>query len=338
MPQALAADARLARPTPGSPRPTPSRHDRRPGRHDRARLAPADARLASRPDDRYAARVTTPALLAIDLGTTQAKAGLIGLDGRLLALARAAYPLATDGATGAAEQDPAEWWAAIRSMTAELLAVGRTGRDPGDRRSTARARPSWRPAPTGVRSDPAITWMDTRSAAEEAELAAATGERRLAPGDPARALLGRAPSPGRGGRGALVPRQLGVGRAPAERGRRRDEPARARSIPTATAIGADRTRASTGSRPGSRRRTVLGPLLPGPAARARPATRDPGRRRDGRRPRELRRRGAARAGRRDRHRRDDRRVRRLHRPSRSRSPASSVPRRRSPVDGSSAGR
>ncbi|MGZ8527892.1 MAG: FGGY family carbohydrate kinase, partial [Candidatus Limnocylindrales bacterium] len=61
--------------------------------------------------------MTTPALLAIDLGTTQAKAGLVGLDGRLLALARATYPLATEGLSGAAEQDPTDWWAAIRSMT-----------------------------------------------------------------------------------------------------------------------------------------------------------------------------------------------------------------------------
>ena len=119
--------------------------------------------------------MTTPALLAIDLGTTQAKAGLVGLDGRLLALARATYPLATDGASGAAEQDPTDWWAAIRSMTAELLAlagpvsIGAIGVD-GQGPTLVAAGADGRPI------GPAMTWLDSRAAAEEAELAAATGE------------------------------------------------------------------------------------------------------------------------------------------------------------------
>ena len=117
----------------------------------------------------------TPALLAIDLGTTQAKAGLVGLDGRLIGLARAAYPLATDGATGAVEQDPAEWWAAIRSMTAELLAVAEP--------VTIRAMAVDGQGPTlvaaagdGMPIGRAMTWLDTRAVAEEADLASATGE------------------------------------------------------------------------------------------------------------------------------------------------------------------
>ena len=119
--------------------------------------------------------MTTPALLAIDLGTTRAKAGLIGLDGRLLGLARAAYPLSTDGPSGAAEQDPADWWAAIRTMTAELLAVagpvtvsaiGVDGQGPTLVAAAADGRPIGR----------AITWIDHRSCAEEAALTATTGE------------------------------------------------------------------------------------------------------------------------------------------------------------------
>ena len=69
----------------------------------------------------------TRAILAIDLGTTQAKAGLVTLDGRLLALARAAYPLLVSDERGAAEQDPGEWWAAIVTMTAEVLAATAAG-------------------------------------------------------------------------------------------------------------------------------------------------------------------------------------------------------------------
>ena len=119
--------------------------------------------------------MSTPALLAIDLGTSQAKAGLVSLDGRLLALARAAYPMSTDGATGAVEQDPADWWAAIRSMVGELLA----GAGPVD----VRAIGVDGQGPTLVVADadgrpigPAISWLDARATAEEAELSAATGQ------------------------------------------------------------------------------------------------------------------------------------------------------------------
>jgi xylulokinase len=119
--------------------------------------------------------VTTPALLAIDLGTSHAKAGLVGLDGQLLALARATYPLEIDGATGAAEQAPGDWWAAIRAMTAELLAtggpvdvraIGVDGHGPTLVAAADDARPI----------HPAITWMDGRVGAEERDLERATGQ------------------------------------------------------------------------------------------------------------------------------------------------------------------
>ncbi len=115
------------------------------------------------------------ALLAIDLGTTQAKAGLVGLDGSLIALARAAYPISSDGGSGAAEQDPEDWWTAIRAMTAELLAAAgpvvvegicADGQGPTLVVADAAGRP------TG----PALTWLDTRASAEETALADATGE------------------------------------------------------------------------------------------------------------------------------------------------------------------
>jgi xylulokinase len=120
--------------------------------------------------------VRTRAVLAIDLGTTQAKAGLVALDGRLLALARAAYPMARDGEPGSAVQDPADWWAAIVSMTAELLAAA------GPVRVEAICADGQ--GPTFVAADvagralgPAMTWMDARGGPEEAALTAATGER-----------------------------------------------------------------------------------------------------------------------------------------------------------------
>ncbi len=122
-----------------------------------------------------------PLVLAIDLGTTEVKTGLLTIDGRLVGLARAGYPT-TRSEHGLAEQDPATWWAAIARTTRELLA---------DRSSpTAGGGPAPRivaiccvgQGPTlvpvdaaGQASGPAVTWLDTRAAAEVDELAALTG-------------------------------------------------------------------------------------------------------------------------------------------------------------------
>ncbi len=102
-----------------------------------------------------------PAVLGLDLGTTEAKAALVGLDGRLIGLGRAPYP--TDlGADGRAEQDPRDWWtaivAAVRSLDAdgrEVLAVCGVGQGP-----TLAVVDG-----TGEPLRPAITWQDRRTAA-----------------------------------------------------------------------------------------------------------------------------------------------------------------------------
>ena len=113
------------------------------------------------------------AVLAIDLGTTEVKAGLVGLDGRLLGLARAGYATDTDPSTGRAEQDPEAWWGAIglavrelaRLNVGDVCAIGIDGHGPTLVPVDA----------TGRATHPAIIWQDTRSTAEGAELAAATG-------------------------------------------------------------------------------------------------------------------------------------------------------------------
>ena len=134
------------------------------------------------------------AVLAIDLGTTEAKAGLVSLDGRLLGLARAGYATDVDPATGRAEQDPAAWWGAIslavrelaRTEAGDVVAIGIDGHGP-----TLVAVDG-----AGVPTHPAIIWQDTRASSEAAELTAATGLRgwslaglpsalRLERGDPA---------------------------------------------------------------------------------------------------------------------------------------------------------
>ena len=112
-------------------------------------------------------------VLAIDLGTTEVKVGLVGLDGRLLGLVRSGYATDADPATGRAEQDPEAWWGAITLATRELVrrdladvaAIGIDGHGPTLVPLDA----------DGHASHPAIIWQDTRSIEEAAALAAATG-------------------------------------------------------------------------------------------------------------------------------------------------------------------
>src|SRR5690606_23253669 len=57
-----------------------------------------------------------PVIAAIDVGTTAAKAALVGRDGRVLASASRGYPTHT-AAGGVVEQDPDQWWqGACRAM------------------------------------------------------------------------------------------------------------------------------------------------------------------------------------------------------------------------------
>ena len=115
------------------------------------------------------------AILGIDLGTNEVKAGLVTLDGRLLALARAGYALDVGRHPGWAEQDPGAWWSAVVSAVralrvtdvAEVVAIGVDGHGPTLVAVDGR----------GEATRPAITWMDTRSIAEADELAEATGVR-----------------------------------------------------------------------------------------------------------------------------------------------------------------
>jgi xylulokinase len=126
--------------------------------------------------------MTTPAtaILGIDLGTTEVKAGLVGLDGRLLAIARAGYGLAVGHGPGWAEQDPGAWWSAVVVAVhalrppepVEVIAIGVDGHGP-----------TLAPIDEhGEATRPAITFLDTRAAAEADELATATGIRGWALG------------------------------------------------------------------------------------------------------------------------------------------------------------
>src|SRR5699024_11409197 len=72
-------------------------------------------------------------LLCLDLGTTSAKAALIALDGRTLAVASAEYST-RHTSDGGAEQAPADWVGSARSavtrvlpLEAEVMALCLTG-------------------------------------------------------------------------------------------------------------------------------------------------------------------------------------------------------------------
>lgn len=70
-----------------------------------------------------------PLILGLDLGTTGAKAGVLDLEGRLLASASSEYPTAVPEA-GWAEQDPADWWSSTCNAIGE--AVSASGRKPSE--------------------------------------------------------------------------------------------------------------------------------------------------------------------------------------------------------------
>ena len=124
-------------------------------------------------------RVREPAVLGLDLGTTEVKAGLVSLDGRLLGLARSGYGLDVTGGHGWAEQDPGAWWSAVvgavralHSYDAEVVAIGVDGHGPSLAAVDAR----------GEATRPAITFLDTRASREAEELARTTGVRGWALG------------------------------------------------------------------------------------------------------------------------------------------------------------
>jgi len=117
--------------------------------------------------------VTVPAFLALDLGTSELKAGLLTTDGSLVAEASATYGTDLDPVTGRAEQDPAEWWAGLRSVVTTLrrspgvsiAGICVVGQGPSLVAADDVAEPT----------RPCITWLDTRPGADAAELERATG-------------------------------------------------------------------------------------------------------------------------------------------------------------------
>lgn len=108
-------------------------------------------------------------VIGIDLGTTQVKVGLFDATGDLVALAREGYPLLTERGPGWVEQDPRHWWHAVCAALRQVVpsAQGQiAGVCCGGQGPTLVVVDE-----TGQPICHAITWMDTRARAEEADLA-----------------------------------------------------------------------------------------------------------------------------------------------------------------------
>jgi xylulokinase len=111
-------------------------------------------------------RPSVDAVLGVDVGTSSLKAGLFALDGTLLGLSQAAYPVSSPE-PDAREQDPRDWWAALVRTCRELLGA--------DHPQAPRVRavafggqaPTLAPADANFQpTHPAITWLDPRPSAE----------------------------------------------------------------------------------------------------------------------------------------------------------------------------
>ncbi len=131
--------------------------------------------------------MTTQAVIGIDLGTTRTKVGVLTTAGEPLGFARADHAMDVDPPTGRAEQDPEAWWVGIGVAVREAMAVaGADGRS-GPIEPIAICVVGHGPSLTAVDADgrsirPSMTWLDSRSSREQAELEGATGLRGWALG------------------------------------------------------------------------------------------------------------------------------------------------------------
>lgn len=135
-----------------------------------------------------------PLVLGVDLGTSGPKVALADTRGRILAHAKAPVPLRLL-LGGGAEQDPADWWAAIRAAAKQTLAdaAAGLGHDPAPRVAAVCFSAQWGgTVPVGADGEPthpAVIWMDGRGAAYTR---AAAGGAPLLPGTGYNALKLRA--------------------------------------------------------------------------------------------------------------------------------------------------
>ena len=116
--------------------------------------------------------------IGLDLGTSSLKAVAVGAGGEIVARANAGYPTARPE-SGAAEQSPADWWAAVEAAVAQLHDGGAP-----TRRWAAIGLSAMIPTLVATDDDgepvaPAITWEDGRAEPEGDALRARLDGERL---------------------------------------------------------------------------------------------------------------------------------------------------------------
>lgn len=113
-------------------------------------------------------------LLAVDLGTTALKACVYELGDRLKLRGAASRRLSLDAsADGKAEQDPEEWWAALVSLTPEVLrASGVSAAEIGGITFCAQMQALVLVDEKGRAVRPALSYLDSRATARRAALTA----------------------------------------------------------------------------------------------------------------------------------------------------------------------
>ena len=114
-------------------------------------------------------------VIGVDVGSSEAKAGLFDGQGSLLRLARSGYPMITAGETGRAEQDPESWWVAVCQTLHqvvegisphELAALCVQGQGP----SVVMADGDGKPLHN------AVLWMDSRPGSQRDEVSRRMGK------------------------------------------------------------------------------------------------------------------------------------------------------------------
>jgi xylulokinase len=215
------------------------------------------------------AAVTTPdprAVLALDLGTSAAKAGVVALDGRLRGDARAAYPLLLEGEAGRAEQDPDTWWDALCEAAGMAMAQA-AAEGPVQPIAICCVGQGPTLVPTAADGHPvgnAVTWLDRRSGAESASVAVALGRHgwNVTLLGSARRLAAEAPDVASRAAWFLSAWDHVALRLSGVAATALQDPADAVTPDEARLAGLDARSAPPGIRAG----TQLGGLLPGPAA------------------------------------------------------------------------
>jgi xylulokinase len=205
-------------------------------------------------------------LVAVDLGTSAVKAGLLSPDGRVRGFTRVPYALLLDGAPGRAEQLPDAWWTAlVRGIGIARAQAAASGPVAPIALCVVGQGPTLvATAADGHALAPAITWLDRRAGDETAAAAAAVGRGGWVVGLLGRARLLAALDP-EAAEGAawllsawdhLAFRLTGVAAASLQ------DPAEAITVAEARAAGLDERIAPPAARSGS----VIGTLRPGPGA------------------------------------------------------------------------